>query len=281
MSETEDKDLSSDSFDSCDSPIPLPIERELGNRRKRPKQSSSSGSPSPTVQNPRALKLQRTSTAIDSCKMDDATKTFFKNIILESEERTQNVIKSEVTSVKDELVTTINLLEVKVQHLQSELDNMHSNLRKKNIIIQGIPEKKDESWKELENADFYLKLGITDKPDYDDCFRLGKRTTGKPRPILLKLIRQRDKTNIMSRRKQLKGTSIFANDDNPKEVRKQLSLLRLKEKQLRQQYPDARIWTRNQILIFTRGDITKRYIVNQRDEIVEKPEYHTTHEMQY
>jgi hypothetical protein len=271
MSDPEIKDSGDDSFDSFDSPIHTPIEFETTNSKKRNKKpSTSSESPSP-VQKPKSNKFRKTSHETYS-DMDEATKNFFKDLILQSEERTQSVVKSEVASVKSDFVKAINNLEGKILSLKLELDAVNASLRKKNIIIQGLKEKKDETWKDLGTAitDFYTQLGITEKPDYDDCYRIGKPVAGKERPVMLKLLRQRDKKLIMSHRKNLKGTLIFVNDDQPKDVRKKLSVLRSKERDLRKQYPGARIFIRNQTLILKDRSISKQYIVNASDQIAEK-----------
>jgi hypothetical protein len=111
-------------------------------------------------------------------------------------------------------------------------------------------ERKYETWSDLEKVigEFYKQLGISGNPDYNDCYRIGKPSASTNRPILLKLLRLRDKKLIMSKKKNLKGTTIYVNDDNPKDVRKKLSILRSKEREMRDQQPHARVFIRNQVL---------------------------------
>jgi hypothetical protein len=155
-------------------------------------------------------------------------------------------------------------------------------MRKRNVVRQGWPEKSNETWKDLEKVvgDLFGKLGIPDKPDFDDCYRMGRFSSTKCRPIMLKLLRQRDKKQIMSRRKYLKGTSIFVNDDNPRDVRKKLSILRTKEKELRREQPGAKIYTRNQTLFIRNGSNILQYSVNEDDHVIERPQT-STHAMDY
>jgi hypothetical protein len=141
----------------------------------------------------------------------------------------------------------------------------------KNIIIQGIPHKKDETWKDLELVlkDVFMKLKINEKLDYDEWYRIGPYSS-TTRPIMLKLLRQKDKKMIMANRKNLKGTTIYINDDNPKDVRKKLAILRSRERQLRIENPTSKIFIRNQVLIYRNGATTKHFIVDKNDDIIEK-----------
>jgi hypothetical protein len=201
MSDPEIKDSGDDYFDSFDSNIHPPIKFENSNSKKRNKKPSTSReSPSP-VQKPKSNKFRKTVHETYS-DMDEATKNFFKDLIMQSEERPQSV-KSEVASVKNDFVKAINNLEGRIVSLKLELVAVNASLRKKNISIQGLKEKKDETWKDLGTAiiDFYTQLGITEKPDYDDCYHNGKPVAGKERPVMLKFLRQRDKTLIMSQKK--------------------------------------------------------------------------------
>jgi hypothetical protein len=271
MSNTEARDSDNDFFDSCSSPTPQKSVLEQINPKKRPKEpSTSSESPSPTVQKPKTTKLRRTSN-VSSETMDPAMQKFFRDLILESEERTKNVIKSETASVKDSVSKAIDSLEKTVNVLKQELETLHAKLRMKNIIIQGIPHKKDETWKDLELVlkDVFMKLKINEKLDYDECYRIGPYSS-TTRPIMLKLLRQKDKKMIMANRKNLKGTTIYINDDNPKDVRKKLAILRSRERQLRIENPTSKIFIRNQVLIYRNGATTKHFIVDENDDIIEK-----------
>jgi hypothetical protein len=217
--ETIDSDKSSDT-ESFYSHLNSSKTSVTKNSKKRPRplnNSTSSSSPSPTVQKsiPKLLKQGETDfSTLTFNEMDEGMKNVFKNLILKSEER----IKSEITDVrkdmadfKTEVMGQIGFINSEAQLMKIEFSKVTSQLRKKNLVIQGLREKKQESWKDLEVAidELYKKLGIPVKPDYDDCFRLGKPNVGKVRPVLLKLIRLRDKKLIMSLTKNLKGSNIF------------------------------------------------------------------------
>jgi 3'-phosphoadenosine 5'-phosphosulfate sulfotransferase len=281
MSNSEAKDSSDNSeTDSFYSPVNSSKISETHNAKKRTRleiASTSSDSPSP-VQN-RIVKIlkqgDRDSSTLSSNKMDDAMKTFFKELVMKSEER----IKSEISDVKNELeafkqqfIEKVEFVNVKMESLKLEVSEVSYQMRKKNVIIHGLPEKKNEGWVDLEAAvaDLYKQLGLPCNPDFDDCFRLGKPAEGKMRPVLLKLIRFRDKKLIMSQTKSLKGTKIYINDDQSKDERKKLSILRLKERELRKDHPEARVYIRGQILIYKKGTTTKIYQVNADLKVTEQ-----------
>jgi hypothetical protein len=279
-SEAIDPDGNSDS-DSFYSPTNSAKTSDEQNTKKRPRHknsSNSSDSPSPTVQN-RIVKVIKqgdldTST-FSSNKMDEAMKTFFKDLVLKSEER----IKSEISDIRQDFVNfrsevfqKISVINAQVQSLKLELKSVATQIRKKNLIIQGLPEKKDETWMDLEKSvtELYEKLGISVKPDYDDCFRLGKPQLGKVRPIILKLIRLKDKKMILSQTKKLKGTNIYVNEDHDKDDRRKLSILRAKERELRKDNPEAQVYIRGQTLIFKKGSTSQFFNVNETMQVKER-----------
>lgn len=282
MSNPEETESSGNSdTDSFYSPSNLDKTTEKQNNKKRPRQtntSNSSDSPSPTVQN-RIVKVLKQgdpeASTLTLNKMDEAMQTFFKDLVLKSEER----IKSDISSIRKDLVKyqsevfdKISELSTQVRCLKLELKNVSTQIRKKNLIIQGLPEKKDETWMELEKAiqDLYTKLGISVKPDYDDCFRIGKIQPGKPRPIILKLIRLKDKKMILSQTKKLKGTKIYVNEDHDKEDRRKLSILRTKEKELRKDHPEAKVYIRGQTLICKKGHTSQFFNVDESMQVKER-----------
>jgi hypothetical protein len=85
----------------------------------------------------------------------------------------------------------------------------------------------------------------------------------------------------MSKKKNLKGTTIFVNDDNPKDVRKKLSILRSKEREMRDQQPHARIFISNQTLYVKSSSSTKQYVVDGNDQITDRPRTSLDHAMDY
>jgi len=118
-----------------------------------------------------------------------------------------------------------------------------------------VPESDEETWKELDKIidDLSAKLELGEKLDYDDINRLGRNKPGKCRPILMKLVRKRDKKLIMAQRKCLKGTNIYIQDDLTPDERAEYNTPRSKFKELKDQHPDASVKLRtHQILMDNR-----------------------------
>jgi hypothetical protein len=243
------------------------------NLKKRPlHKSSSSESPSTPVQKNKCATIKR-HVEYQGTKMDDATRKFFENIVKASEERTANLIKTEIASVKNDLSKKVCSLEVEVTNLKRDLQRANSELRKRNLLIEGIPEKTGEIWKDTEQhvKDLFKKIGIPENTEFDECFRIGKPIPGKVRPILLKLMKLRDKRLITSNCKHLKGTKIYVNEDLTKEQRTMNAILRKKQKELKSTHPGATVYIRNGQLLFTNGLTFKRFEVTSQNIIRELP----------
>lgn len=108
--------------------------------------------------------------------------------------------------------------------LTGKLDYMDNISRKKNIVIDGVPDVKSETWIETEakvKKLFLEHLKIEPKHiEFERGLRIGKYdSTGRPRSILIELLRYKDKQEILKRAKFLKGTNIYINEDYSDKVR--------------------------------------------------------------
>jgi DNA repair exonuclease SbcCD ATPase subunit len=103
-------------------------------------------------------------------------------------------------------------------NVNEKMNRLEQYSRINNIRIDGIPEDKEESRFHTENKVLKylnqsmptLKLRIN---DIEIAHRLGKSKNGKPRQIIVQFCSRNTKTDILSRKKQLKGTGIFVNED--------------------------------------------------------------------
>jgi hypothetical protein len=228
-----DSEIDSDSSyqSSSETPKKLVENRTVNEKKRQLHISSSTDSPSPPVQNLKSKKLIRTED-LRSNNMDEATKKFFEEVVKASEERTGNLIKNEISTVKKDLSRKVNALESEVANLKLELGRANTEIRKRNIMIEGIAEKSGETWNDAEllDKDLIIKLRLPEKVDFDECFRIGKPGGGKVRPILLKMLRIRDKRMILSHAKNLKGSKIYINEDLTKEQRIANAILRKNKK---------------------------------------------------
>ena len=106
----------------------------------------------------------------------------------------------------------------------AKLDYLENQSRRSNVIIDGIPDVKSESWSDAEikvKNVFTNHLKIDPKLiEIERAHRVGKYDpTGRPRSIVAKLLRFKDKEEIFKRSKNLRGTNFYINEDFSESVR--------------------------------------------------------------
>ncbi|KAI8514789.1 hypothetical protein Bbelb_073800 [Branchiostoma belcheri] len=103
-------------------------------------------------------------------------------------------------------------------------DYLENQSRRNNLLFDGVADNKQENWSQCEQKvrDILkdkLKLDPL-KIEIERSHRNGKfQEDGRPRPIVVKLLRYKDKEVIMQRAKNLKGSNIFINEDFSDAVR--------------------------------------------------------------
>lgn len=118
----------------------------------------------------------------------------------------------------------IENLENKVDALQADLgmatdkqDYLENQSRRNNIRIDGLKEEINETWEQSEakvRALLHDKLNMdVSNVEIERAHRTGRKTGGKPRQIVAKLLRFRDKSFILKSARLLKGTGIYINED--------------------------------------------------------------------
>ena len=95
-----------------------------------------------------------------------------------------------------------------------KLTKLEDRSRWNNVRIDGIPETPNESWencKEEVRKIIRNKLDITDDIEIDRCHRMGKfqRSKSKPRTVVCRFLRSKDKHKVLLNAKKLKDTGIF------------------------------------------------------------------------
>jgi hypothetical protein len=205
-------------------------------------------------------------------KMDEATKRFFQELVTNSGERTAKNIKEQNVLMIEELNKHTKVFAVEIANLKKQLEQANWELRKKNIAIQGVAEKAGESWKDVHDiiVDLSKQLGLPSTMDYDEAFRLGPAARGKIRPILVKLLRTREKKLIFANSKKLRGSNIYINDDLLKEKRAKKGQLRPKAKELRKADPGATVKLTNSSLFFKSVTSKAVYFVDGDGNIQQK-----------
>lgn len=115
---------------------------------------------------------------------------------------------------------------------------MEKKLRSNNLIIHGVVNG-DDSCLEGTVVDLLNnKLGVDiNKNEIQQIYRLGKlKDEQHIRPIKLSLSNHKMKLKIMKEKKKLTGTTIFINDDLPKQLR----IREAEKRRMRRESPERR-----------------------------------------
>ena len=155
---------------------------------------------------------------------------------------TQAEVKKEITNIKDNLNQVKTELKELGKHaldpnyVTNKLIELEDRSRRNNIRIDGIEEEQYETWDRCEEKIQKVikdKLGIEDDVEIDRCCRMKKSGKDRlnnernlrPRTIICRLLRFKDKQRIIQSSKKLKNTGIFIYEDFCKDtmdLRKQL-----------------------------------------------------------
>ena len=131
----------------------------------------------------------------------------------------------------DSDIQEIYVYQIDPKYVQDKLTELEDRSHRNNIGIDGIKETKGETWNDCEEKVqdmFAQKLGL-DGTEIE-CARRVKcnsrdSNTNRPRTIVVKLLRFKDKTKIFQNANKFKGQNIFINNDFSKatlELRKDL-----------------------------------------------------------
>ena len=117
---------------------------------------------------------------------------------------------------------------------------MEDRCRRNNIRIDGIKEAKGETWNDCEEKVqdmFAQKLGL-DGIEIERANRVKRNSrdsnTNRPRTIVVKLLRFKDKTKIFQNANKLKGKNTFINNDFSKATLELRKYLMVEVKRLRE-----------------------------------------------
>lgn len=141
----------------------------------------------------------------------------------------QNVqdIKQELACYReklDELESVTQHLQAENIHLKQKIASQEERLRRKNILIFGLPDATEKSLEEvvLEFLNGRLKVKIT-PGDLDNFYRIG--VSNRVRPVLIKFVREISAQQVLKNAKKLKGSGISIAQDLPQERRVERKIL--------------------------------------------------------
>lgn len=119
---------------------------------------------------------------------------------------------------KEEMKRTINMQEERICSLEIEL-------KKRNIVIQGIKDNKEEKQGEIKEkfkkVMVKMDVDINLETEIEEINRIGLYKEGRNRPIIIRLKEYNKKLEIYSQTKKLKGTEIWINNDYTNKTQKE------------------------------------------------------------
>ena len=166
-------------------------------------------------------------------KVGEIIKTYLENMnnqldriyqeefeITKSLELTQGQLDEELTKIKND----VGKLQAGIKELYEDLLDpdfvteklieLEDRSRQKNLRIDGVEETPNETWdicEEKVQSIIKGELGITAEIELDHCHRTGKfkKNQSKPRIIVYRFLRFKDKGKFLKIQKKLKDTGIF------------------------------------------------------------------------
>ena len=102
--------------------------------------------------------------------------------------------------------------------VMEKLTELEDRSWRNNVRIDGIPETPNETWENCEEEVRKIiknKLDITDDIEIDRCHCMVKfqKNKSKPRTVVCKFLRSKDKHKVLLNAKMLKDTGIFIYED--------------------------------------------------------------------
>ena len=126
-------------------------------------------------------------------------------------ERELKPVKKNITKIKSEMKEfTEDLLDLNLA--SDKLIELEDTSRRNNLRIDGITEQPNETWKEYMELN-KNKLNMENVTDIDRCRRMSKHKDHRPRAIIFRLNKFKDKQKILRNPKKFKGTKIYIYED--------------------------------------------------------------------
>jgi hypothetical protein len=215
---------------------------------------------------------------------DQTMEEMIDRLLRETEKRQNRIRKQDMQQLSEQFeslrndlkpvfdaIDKIPQLESNIQKVLLQVNRVNRSERKNNIIVYGLFEKDGETFKdrdfEVDKLAKTLKIGSM---DYSESFRLGKQQKGKSRPMLIKMVRFRDKAEILSKWKLLQGTGVSIKDDLSVEERKVRGILSARCREIQQGDKSAKCQIRNGMMTVTTNRGEERFMVNEETFTIER-----------
>ena len=160
--------------------------------------------------------------------MDEQFQLLFDKMKIELSKQTISITESITNTIMEKIeeklqpiVKENEKLKANVRKLEEEVEQLKREKKNNNLVLFGVKEEEKSFTQLLEKIKKIFKEDLDiniEEREINKMFRLGKINSEnkKPRPILLSLVSEMKKVEIMKNKKNLKD--IYINDDFSKET---------------------------------------------------------------
>lgn len=126
----------------------------------------------------------------------------------------------------------IKRLEEKVDQQEGKIEKLEREIKRRNLVIYGIPEQEDENLhEEIKNLMEKININIDYKNETENIRRIGINREKNNRPILIKFLNENKKYEVIKNAYKLKNTNYgISNDLTKKEMKEKQILLKYLKK---------------------------------------------------
>lgn len=163
------------------------------------------------------------------------------------------------TTALSSIESRLDRLQAQVTTLEQKMDYSEIQSRRSNVRIDGIPERRGETWDQTEalcKAIFSDSLGLNDLK-IERAHHNGPKKNDKPRSIIIKFLSFKDREAVLAKAKERHPAGIFINPDFS-------SLVARIRKELKSQVQTHRAQGNDAYISFDRIRIRKKVDPNAR-----------------
>ena len=182
--------------------------------------------------------------AKDSAKLADTVKNLESSLEFSYKEIAD--LKKENKDLKltlGSIDTEDRRTQFQIKEVADKLDKLDYIIKKKNLLFEGIPERKKEDTDKV-ICDLFVQLDINRGIYFEACYRVGPFSEARPRPILVSFERQADRDLIYACRMDLKNSEayqkVWINEDISPASKRRRDLIRLISREAQNQGIDCK-----------------------------------------
>lgn len=126
-----------------------------------------------------------------------------------SDEEFINKIVNKITHRLEEIEKKVDKNVSEITKMENKIVNIQQNEKMNNVCLYNLVETTEGKLQETVLEIFNNKVKVpTKREDIDRCYRVGNRSEGKTRPVVIKFANYNHKVNILKNAYNLKGTKL-------------------------------------------------------------------------